>query len=185
MRAQGEKMPWRRLRGMWAGLFLLQAATFSTVLAASARAQAERQGQLRIEAEKHLRACVSGVADTRRRCEANRQFFVEAYHRAFRGDYQAQRSVARLLAARAGTASAQTPSSAVIPSRAEACAWRIVIINSDHLDARDEARQFRDCGRLTEAERLAADLRALELLALITRAPVVNEPALPGGRESS
>lgn len=188
MRAQGEKMPWRRLRGMWAraGLLLLQAATCSTVVAPLARAQAERQGQLWIEAEKHLRACGSGAADTRRRCEANRQVFVEAYLHARRGDYRAQRSVARLLAASAGTTSAQTPSSAVIPSRAEACAWRIVIVHSHHVDPRDEARELRDCGRLTESERLAAELRASELLALITGAPAVNEPALPGeGRESS
>jgi hypothetical protein len=162
------------------GISLLRITVLLTVIMLPAAAQTVRSEQLRIEAERHLRSCGEGTTDARRRCESNRQTFLQAYVRARGGDYQAQRAVARLLAAASGTESAPTALSAVIPNRLEACAWRVVIANADHQDVRDEVREFRDCGRLTESEFLAANLRASELMALIANAPATNEITLPG-----
>lgn len=162
-----------------AALLILQAAALLMGVARPVQAQAERTERLRTEAEKYLRSCDDGAADTRGRCEANRQAFTQAYARARAGDYQAQRTVARLLAAAAGTDSATTPSSAVVPNRVEACAWRVVMIHGEQFDARDEAREGRDCERLPESERLAAELRAAELMALIMDAPAAYRQLPP------
>jgi hypothetical protein len=162
-----------------AAIWLTCAACLLTIFVVPAVAQVEPRHHIGIEAERYLRLCNNAIADTRRRCEANRQAFLQAYVRARSGDYQAQRTVARLLAAAPGSASATSPFSAVVPDRVEACVWRIIIINSDHLDARDEARERRDCGRLTDSEHLVADLRASEFLALIARTPAGNGMYVP------
>ncbi len=157
--------PWLRL-----GKVTLAAAGLAIACSSHGTAQTERAVRPQNEADRHLRSCSAGNIDTRRRCETGRQTFLRAYAGAFRGEYDAQRMVARLLAAAAGSQSAQTPSSAVIPDQVEACAWRRVLINQDQLDPRDEARERRDCNRLMESDRLAANLRASELMLRIGNA---------------
>jgi hypothetical protein len=153
-----------------------------TLLAAPVLAQSDPTERVRREAESFTRACVSPVLEARQRCELDRAEFVLDYLRARAGEYLAQRNVASHFAR--GNRSDGTTASAggVIPDLVQACAWRLVIIEAEHLQATpaDEASERRDCNRLEGPDHEVAQLRAAELNVLIATSPVRNPPRRQG-----
>lgn len=154
------------------------AAVLLALVAAPAFAQGDATARVRREAENHLRPCVATETEARRRCELNRQEFVRDYLRARAGELQGQRNVAYQLAGPAGEAAIRGHQEGIVADPMQACAWRIVVMSTGHAEANqnDEAKERLDCGRLSEAQRAAARIRASELHVQIATDPVRKPP---------
>lgn len=123
------------------------------------------------EAQSMVRACL--VPQGKEWCEINLKKFTEEYPKALRGDYQSQRNVAYLLSG-AWQPAIENP---VQTNTLQACAWRLVILQSGHAQAGpgDVSNRDIDCRR-PGVDRPAAEARAAELLRRIRAAPPFRPP---------
>jgi hypothetical protein len=133
------------MRGWLMGLGL------AAILAAPAVAQT---------GEVQLRPCRGGSAEDRQFCEMTRQRAPGELQKARAGDYGGQRNLAFML-----SGATQPPdASAVVPNPQEACAWRLVILQSGHRQVTlvDAQNAVTDCAR-PGVNPVRAQARAAEL----------------------
>lgn len=100
-------------------------------------------------------------------CKTDQKEFSKWFPKAMRGDYQGQRNIAFYLSGNSVTGT----HGAIIANKITACAWRMVIIGSGspHVDSSDTANVKRDCGKLDDVERIAAQAQATALITKIKR----------------
>lgn len=128
------------------------------------------------EAQRYLRICLTSDPEDRSYCEASRVSFVRNYQAAKAGDYQGQRNVSAMLAARGSID--VTPG--VEPNRLQSCAWGMVVLQSGHSRADDSDVAFARarCGA-PQVDRAAAEARARAIVAEIRREPARMPSADP------
>jgi hypothetical protein len=129
------------------------------------------------EAERHTRACTLQDPEAQQWCLINVEEFLRDYLRARAGDYQGQRNVAFMLGStRGGMIRDHYAGIAFEPT--DACAWRLVIISSNHREAGagDIANLQTACNRLTGPERQFVLMRAEQFMNAIAQDPVRNPP---------
>ncbi|MBX6722718.1 MAG: hypothetical protein IRY92_05730 [Dactylosporangium sp.] len=136
---------------------LIAGLALDLVVAGAAAAQDANARAVR-EAEAYLTTCTAAAPAVREECETNRRLFVDAYVKAKAGDYQGQRNAAWFLHRGDSPPMQRNP--------IQACAWRLVIVSAGHAQAGpgDTGNVRIECGRLSEAERAAAQARATQLL---------------------
>mgnify|MGYP006976758449 CR=1 FL=1 len=141
---------------------LIAGLALDLVVADTAAAQDANARAVR-EAEGYLAPCLD--TQTREWCERYRREFLADYVKAKAGDYQGQRNVAWFLH--------RGDSPPIKRNPIQACAWRLVIVSAGHAQVGpgDTGNVRIECGRLSEAERAAAQARATQLLREIATSP--------------
>lgn len=125
------------------------------------------------EARRYLRVCSTADEEARAFCEASRKAFLRDYQAAKAGDYQAQRNISAMLAARGSIDVVP----GVEPNRLQSCAWGLVVLYSGHAraDESDVAFARARCGA-PQVDRAAAEARARTVMEEIRRAPAQMPP---------
>jgi len=154
------------------GLAASAVALYMSAAQAVAAPASPNNAAIKEEAEAYVFDCDETFAKD---CEDLRSGFLRDYIRARHGSYQGQRNVAFML-------SGGWQSAPIVKNQIQACAWRYVIIQSAHAEAdvTDSANLRLDCGKLDEADRLAAVARGNEILRQI--AALAPKPKASGRR---
>ena len=98
----------------------LVAVALAGVFAAAVAQSADRK----VEAEQFVNALCVKTDQYHLSCEAEQSSFIKDYQRAFRGEYTPQRNTAFCLYNSCGGAIRKNP--------VQACAWRMVVLQSGH-----------------------------------------------------